>query len=579
MDDRPSPDELDRRLEEIARAVAALEARVAGLEATVRPEGREAAPLPPRGEEAPSAPRREPARGPGASAVLSGAALACSLLVVALILRTLADSGVLGPRLGAGMGLGYAAALLLGGLLLAGRPRARAPILAATGSVLLGAVVLEAVRRLGAVDVLWGSGLLAAAAAAVGAAARRQGGSAAALVGVPALLGAALALSLPVPPVPGLPLVVIGASVGAWLASDGGLRLLTAAVSGGTFGAWAVALATAWAGGEPVASRLAPSWFAGTVSVAALVHLVPALAGTDARRRPRWAPLPGLAAFTAMWAPACAWLGASPGARPWVGIAGVATAGTLFGVSRAVGAARGPERLAGCVVAASVLTALAVPAAARGSPWVLPILAAAALGLARASARWGSGAARACSYGVQAWAAGWGALSGALAVGGPPALGSAAAAAAATAAAIAQYRICRGVSPPAASAFFARWDRTDDLGAVPLLGGLVHLFLTLRLLAWAGWAATAAGPGAFAVVESVLLHAMALGMLVLARREPTRELRFVGLLLLAVGGGKVFLFDLFAVGGAALVGSVLSFAVAAGAGALTLRRKPGAESP
>jgi len=142
-----------------------------------------------------------------------------------------------------------------------------------------------------------------------------------------------------------------------------------------------------------------------------------------------------------------------------------------------------------------------------------------------------------------------------------------------------QYRMCRGVPPPAGSAFFGRWDRTDDLGVLPLLGGLVHLFLALRLLAWAGWTAAAVRPEAFAVVESVVLHAMALGLLVLARRAPTRELRVVGLLLLAVGGGKVFLLDLFAMGGAELVGSVLSFALAAGAGALTLRRRPGAEPP
>jgi hypothetical protein len=578
MDENPSPDALDRRLEEIARAVAALEARVAGLEEALRPREREAEPPPSQGQEALSPARKGPTGGPGASAVLSGAALACFLLVVALVLRTLADSGILGPRVGVGMGFGYAAVLLLAGVFLAGVPRARAPILAATGSVLLGAVVLEAVRRLGVVDGLWGSGVLSAAAVAVGAAARRQGGSAASRVGIPALLGVALVLPLPRPPVPGLPLVVVGASVGAWLASDGGLRLLTAALSGGTFGVWAVALGTAWASAEPVAPRLAPSWFLGAVSLAALVQLVPALVGREAPRRQRWALLPGLAVFTALWASGSAWLGASPGSRQWVGLAGVAAAGALFGVSRAVGARRGPERFAGCVVAASALTALGVPALARGAPWALPILAVAALGLAHASTPWGSGAARACSYGVQAWAAGWAFFSGAFAVGGSPSLGWVAGVAAA-AAAIVQYRMCRGMPLPAGSTFFGRWDRTDDLGVLPLLAGLTHLFLALRLLAWAGWAAAAVPPEAFAVAESVLLHAMALGVLVRARRAPTRELRVVGLLLLAVGGGKVFLLDLFALGGVALVGSVLSFSVAAGAGALTLRRRPGADSP
>ncbi|MDW7709819.1 MAG: hypothetical protein SCH98_05050, partial [Deferrisomatales bacterium] len=141
----------DQRLDALAEEVRRLSERVARLEAVSQP-------LPPATEAAGAGPlpgAEEVAGGTAyswgsASSVLARTASVCFILVVALVLRTLADAGVLGPRVGTVLGLVYATALGGWGWVLYPRRGTAGSLVAVCGSLLACAVVVEAGTRLGA---------------------------------------------------------------------------------------------------------------------------------------------------------------------------------------------------------------------------------------------------------------------------------------------------------------------------------------------------------------------------------------------------------------------------------------------
>ncbi|HLO09117.1 MAG TPA: hypothetical protein VK303_00355, partial [Desulfobacteria bacterium] len=118
---------LDEQIEALNRRVADLEGRLAAL-----PPVRSAAPSAVRpGTIPPQAVPRRPGKPPVAPAagepdslsdemirwasqasLFPRLATLCFLMVVALILRTITDNGIVNPLLGMGLGMGYAAALM-----------------------------------------------------------------------------------------------------------------------------------------------------------------------------------------------------------------------------------------------------------------------------------------------------------------------------------------------------------------------------------------------------------------------------------------------------------------------------------
>src|SRR5512139_4068692 len=91
----------------------------------------------------------ERVQGWSGSSLLARVSTVCFLLVVALGLRTVADSGAISPTAGAGAGLGYAALLIIAGGVFYGRRSELAPVLAICGAVLLCSIVVETYAHFG----------------------------------------------------------------------------------------------------------------------------------------------------------------------------------------------------------------------------------------------------------------------------------------------------------------------------------------------------------------------------------------------------------------------------------------------
>jgi len=68
-------------------------------------------------------------------------------MVFALILRTITDNGIVNPLLGMGLGMGYAAALMVTGWYQYRRGSSLAPVFIACGAILMSSIVVETHAR------------------------------------------------------------------------------------------------------------------------------------------------------------------------------------------------------------------------------------------------------------------------------------------------------------------------------------------------------------------------------------------------------------------------------------------------
>ena len=78
----------------------------------------------------------------------------CFLMVVALILRTITDNGIVNPLLGMGLGMGYAAALMVAGWYQYRRSSSLAPVFVACGAILMSSIVVETHARFGSLPLV-----------------------------------------------------------------------------------------------------------------------------------------------------------------------------------------------------------------------------------------------------------------------------------------------------------------------------------------------------------------------------------------------------------------------------------------
>ena len=83
---------------------------------------------------------------------------------------------------------------------------------------------------------------------------------------------------------------------------------------------------------------------------------------------------------------------------------------------------------------------------------------------------------------------------------------------------------------------------------------------------------TVSSGGYFQAVETVILNTGAVIFFLAARAGKKAEIKWVAVALITIGGGKVFLYDLFKIRGVPVVLGVLSFVIAAALGSLVLSR-------
>lgn len=505
----------------------------------------------------------------------------CFLMVIALILRTITDSGIVNPLLGMGLGMGYAAVLMVAGWYQYRRSSSLAPVFVACGAVLMSSIVVETHARFGSLPLVPAYWTLMATGAALAFVSRRFSVFLPVSIGTLGMCLAGAAIDYPDPFFPYLFMVLLTANLLGYYAGTlrrcGWLRWTVLLVTLAMFLLWGMRLEAVAAGKIAAAPTLAPQWFLPVLAAVGVAFLTIALLGIVRSRSAKLSAfdfcLPTINAV-GLYLAARVVVNKTDGSALALSLVAILFALVHFGAAfwlamRKVEGAPGTNSF---VVAGIALLGLALPAALGSGLAAAPVLAAAALGVAVLSDRWGSGAIRADSYLLQIY----GVVSLVLyfLVNGIPAtpLAGTVPCAALAAAALVHYRWCRRHVPPANSPLFDTYDKQDLSGAVTLLAALTGSFFLLRTIAW--WIILPAGPGGpevFQCTQSIIINLAALGLGLYAFRTRNREIRNVAILVIAVGAAKTA-FDLLGTKGVPLVLSVLSFGLAAATQSITLSR-------
>jgi hypothetical protein len=572
--------ELEGQVEELRRRLGAVELlrgvpipKVAPAAASAAPGG---------GVTAAPAAGAESARGWSGSSVLARVSTICFLLVVALGLRTIADSGAISPFAGAIAGLAYAAALMLAGWVFYARRSELAPVFAICGAVLLCTIVVETYAHFGSLPGFAAYAALGATALFMTALGERHRTPLPGTIGVLGALLSGIALSVPRPAFAALAallLVVsgIGAVVSRRLRGDwvGWSAFLLSAL---VLSIWAVRIRVSLSGGDPAGALPGAQWFPALVWLFALFWLGQSLAGL--LKPPR--PLPSLlsVALPALGAAVAFSAGlqvaAARGDARVHGLAGLLLAAVLVGVAAWTGlkGGGGAPALNAYAVAAVVLFALGFSAATGSLLGALPLLSLTAFGFAVLSVRWESGGARLVSYLLQIVVAL--ALAATLLAGGATAASPGLAVAASLVLALTafgHYRWCRRHAPAQGSLVFRFLGSGDRCSLALLTSSLAGGFFLLRTLAF-----LLIGAGAqqsrdvYLSAQSLIINVAGVLLFALAARGRSRELRTLAILVTLVGAAKVFLYDLIVIHGVSRLASVFSFGLLAAVASLVLGR-------
>lgn len=503
----------------------------------------------------------------------------CFLMVFALILRTITDNGIVKPLLGMGLGMGYAAALMVAGWYQYRRGSSLAPVFVACGAILMSSIVVETHARFQSLPVVPAYWTLMATGAGMAFVSLRSTAFLPVSVGTLGMCLAGAAIDYPDPFFPYLFMILLTANLLGYYAGTlkrcGWLRWTVLLVTLAMFLLWGTRLAAVAAHRITAAPTLAPGWFLPVLAAVSAAFLAIALLGIVRYPRERVSAfdfsLPTINAVGSYLA-ARVVVSEADGTALALALVGILFALLHFGAAfwlatRKVDGVPGTNTF---VVAGSALLGLALPDA-LGNVAAAPVLGAAALGVAVLSDRWGSGAIRATSYLLQVCAL----VSLALhlpanGLAATPIVGTVSAAALA-AVALGHYLWCRRHAPPARSPLFGTFDKQDLSGAVTLLVALAGSFFLLRGIAWRILAGGPGGAEAFQCAQAIIVNLAALGLGLYAFRARNREVRNVAILVIAVGA-VLSTSNLLGTKGVPLVLSVLSFGLAAATQSITLSR-------
>ncbi|HEY6007523.1 MAG TPA: hypothetical protein VIU40_04310, partial [Geobacteraceae bacterium] len=517
------------------------------------------------------------------ASLLPRLATLCFLLVIALILRTVTDNGIINTLFGSALGMGYAAILMLAGWYRYRQGSALAPVFAACGALLMTLIVVETHSRFQSLPLVPAYLTLMATGIGMAVISYQFTVFLPVSVGTLGMCLAGVAIDYPHPFFPYLAMILMTANLLGYYAAGikrcSWLRWIVLLVTLVMLQLWGNRVGMALAGKLVTSPGLAPTWFLPVLAFFALTYPTLALMGIVRSGTARVARFDfSLPTVNVVWAYLLARyvVGALEESVFVLGAVGLAfalahaAAGFWLVKGRRVQGAHGTNSF---LFAASVLLALALPDATGSLFMALPLLAATAVGLALLSRHWESGGVRLSSYLLQLYATA--ALAANTLVGKPgeaPASGAAAALLLA-ALSLGHYRWSRTHAPPADSQVFSRLDK-HDLGAVLLfIGSLVSGFFLLRTVVFQFLPALGGDLGSsFPCSQTIIINLAAIGLILAASALRNREIRNVAILVLMVGGMKVFLYDLMGTRGMPLVLSVLSFGLAAALQSIILGR-------
>ncbi|MDF1536451.1 MAG: hypothetical protein P1S46_08135 [bacterium] len=569
-------DRHSRAMRELRDQVTALAERVAKLEALSgerTPVFQEAVPVQGDIPFIEAKRKQSPWSVGGLAAIMSRGAVVSLILLLALILRTLTDSGALGPRPGTLLGIGYATALEAAGLFMYRKKLPLAPIFSISGVLLLVAVVLEAHAGFGSISTVPAYAILAVAGSGMAVISWTQRATIPVGVGTLAVLLAALPLAFPKPDFVPLAVYLLAVNIMAFSAArlprGWWLRILVYLFTSTLFFLWSFALRSEALRLGAVPGTLA--WFFTLVAVFLAYYIgisVYAIWKSDHDTRRPFDNILPTAASAGAYVAALMVVSALGEGLKVLGVSGVLTASALLGIAalKAGRAGAGTKGANTFAFPAALLLALSFRDLSGESVIALAILSWAAISLAWLSARWKSAGVRVTGYFLQGTVLG---ASGLLLLMSPSGTHFAATLAGMTVIAVValgHYHIVKTTDPPGDSLYFGRLDRNDVSGAIPLLVSVGAAFLALRAGLYAGL-----GDGAaFTAGQSLILNLGALGLFMIARKQVDAQIKWVAVLVTVLGGGKAFFYDLFKIKGLPVVASVFSFGMAAAAGSWVL---------
>ncbi|HXE97778.1 MAG TPA: hypothetical protein VN642_15340 [Dongiaceae bacterium] len=517
----------------------------------------------------------------GRNAVLPRLAAICFLMVIALILRTITDSGLVNKLLGSGLGMGYAAVLMALGWYNYTKASPLAPVFAACGALLMSSVVVETHMHFQSLPLVPAYLTLMATGFGMALMSRRFDAFVPISVGVLGMCFAGAAIDYPHPFFPYLSLVLFTANVLGYVAAQlkrcSWLRWSVLIVTMIMLQLWGIRLGILLSKGEAIPPELALQWYFPVLAAFFLTFLSLPLRGivnAGCQKISRFdSSLPTL---TVIWA----FTLARHVAEAWkmnvylLGVIGLfAAVGLLFIAFWC--ARRGCDGAPGTntfTFAGGALLSLALPAATGTFVMSLPVISLVAITMAIVSRVWENGGVRGTTYLMNLYSCA--ALVVVLRGEGPGAVDPINMLPAGLLAVIAlyHYQWCRRWPVPVNSALFDVCDRNDRSAVLLLLGGLVSGFFMIRIGLFQAMQFIPAETqrDTFRCGQSVLINAAAITLIVLAYLRRNKEIRNVAILVTVIGGIKVFLYDLLGAHGLPLVFSVFSFGMAAAVESIAL---------
>lgn len=515
------------------------------------------------------------------NAVLPRLATVCFLMVIALVLRTITDSGLVNKLLGSVLGMGYAAALMAFGWYKYGKESPLAPVFAACGVVLMSTIVVETHSHFQSLPLVPAYLTLMATGFGMALMSRSFNAFVPISVGVLGMCFAGAAIDYPRPFFPYLSLVLYTANVLGYVAAQlkrcAWLRWSVLVVTMIMLQLWGIRLGMLLRRGEEIPPELAPAWYLPVLAIFFLTFVSLSLLGiVNARSRKISRFDFSLPTLNVIWA----FTLAGHVVEAWqmdvklLGVIGLLTAAGLFGVTfwcarRNVEGAPGTNTFA---FAGGTLLALALPAATGSFVMSLPAISLVAITMAIVSRVWENGGVRGTTYLMDIYTCM--ALAFVLRGEGAGATDAINMLPAGLVAVIAiyHYQWCRWWPVPAASALFDTFDRNDRSAVLLLLGGLASGFFMIRVGIFQALQLVPAAMqrDAFRCGQSVLINAAVIALILFAYLRRDKEVRNVAILVTVVGATKVFLYDLLGTHGLPLVFSVFSFGMAAAVESLAL---------
>lgn len=578
---------LQHQLEELTEQVRQLQARVAGLEQSITQGTSLEIPESPKsflkGEAKSSA---KVLKMVGSNTLLPRISTLCFLLVVALGLRTLTDSHLLDPQVGALLGIVYAAAQMFYSYFLYKKSSILAPVFAVVGALLMFSVVAETHTRFNAIPSEMVYIILALTGIGMAVISYLNNAALPIIVGTLGMCVTGVAIDFPAPFFPYVGLLLWVANILGYFATRlkrcSWLRWLLMFTTHFMLQTWGLKLGMVILRGKEMRQPLAPEWFLPIVALIGLTFMMISLFGII--RTPEGEKISkfdfSLPPLNAAW---CYVTGMYVIHNP-ADFGGPTTAAAIlhFAIAQWLSSRRklGAPGTNTFVTGGAIMLCFSLPALFGNMLIPLPILSAMALGISYYSREWGSGGMRVSAYLLQAYVS----LVLTLNLGGNGVSEQPTTALIVTALCgllgVIQYRFCRKTAPPAASSFFSGVDKNDRSAVLVLLAGLSDGYFMTMVIVYLGLLRyTTGGIGEiYAAIQSVSINGAATIIMILAMLWRNKELRNVSILITVIGGAKVFLGDMLSISGLPLVISVFSFGVAAAIESLVLGRMQIVES-